>query len=405
MSRFVHLSVFYLASFLEGLCLILFPASSPLFKAAPYGVTDEQYGVVFLPMIILAILVTSGFKPLYRRFGTSRLYYAALVSHGFFLAGLAAAHFFKADPSPAFPLLLLCHPFLGIGFGLLVSVMNLRCVEMFPAKRDAVLSGLHAMLGLGAAVSPLLADAAYRTGFWMQAPAACFLLTAVCGVLALLTGAPLEEKVCLASFSSETGRGERDPLPRGALLFLITLVIYGIVEATIGNWSGLYLTQDKGFSLSTAAGALSIFWFFMTVGRLGATFYSLHRDPRILYRISPWIVALSLAGIILNQEESRVLFLYALAGAGCSYFFPLSISLSTRAFDRWREPLASLTVASLMTGVGTGSSLTGFIRNRGLFSLEEVFTGLLFLSLGVAFLAFKLCSYPMLKLKPGEPRT
>ncbi len=407
MNRITRLGVLYLASFLEGLSLILFPASSTLFKALPYGITDEQYGLIFLPMITLAVAVTVGFKPLYRKWGAVRLFNAGLLSHLLFLAALGSAFAFKENPEWTFPLLAACNLFLGIGFGLLVAVMNLLCVEMFPDRRDSVLTGLHGALGLGAALSPLLVDGFYKAGSWLFSIYACGILALFCALLAFLTGASREDRLCLTDFSS----GQKEPsasaasMPPGAVLFLITLFFYGIVEATLGNWTGIYLTQDKGFSLSTASMALSVFWLFMTVGRVSATFFSLRWDARILYRISPFVIALSLTGILLNKTESSTAVLYILAGSGCSYFFPLSISFSTRAFDRWREPLSSLTVASLMLGVGAGSSLTGFFRSRGILDLHQVFTGLIFCSLIVAALAHKLCALPTLdNRKSGVPR-
>lgn len=398
MNRITRLSVLYLASFLEGLSLILFPASSTLFKALPYGITDEQYGLIFLPMITLAVTVTVGFKPLYRRWGSEGLFNTGLASHLLFLTALGSAFAFKENPEWTFPLLAACNLFLGIGFGLLVAVMNLLCVEMFPDRRDSVLTGLHGALGLGAALSPLLVDGSYKAGNWLFAIYACAALAALCALLAFGSGAAREDRLCLTNFPA----GGKEPsasaasMPPGAFLFLITLFFYGIVEATLGNWTGIYLTQDKGFSMSTAAMALSVFWFFMTAGRVSATFFSLRRDARILYKISPFIIAASLTGILLNKTEAYTALLYILAGAGCSYFFPLSISLSTRAFDRWREPLTSLTVASLMLGVGAGSSLTGFFRSRGILDLHQVFIVLILCSLVVAALALKLCALPSL---------
>lgn len=388
MRRLIHLSVFYFTSMLDGLCLILFPASSPFFKKAPFGISDEQYGAVFLPMIVLAVIVTLLFKKLYRRWGAEKLFFASLLSHAVFIAGLAAAYAVLGINGSAPWILAAAHPFLGLGFGLLVSVMNLRCVEMFPEKRDAVLSGLHAMLGLGAALAPLAAEFFYQGGDWLKAPAICLLMLGLSWFFAAASGAAREEKICPADFSPAASELPRAPLPLRAWMYLGALILYGTVEAALGNWSGLYLTSEKGFGLGTAAGALSVFWLFMTLGRLGATFYSLRHDPRILYRVSPLFIALSVAGIVWNQDESRVLMLYAAVGASCSYFFPLTISLSTRAFERWREPLSSLTVACLMVGVGAGSSLCGWIKSFEPVSLGGIFTGLIFLALSAGALAW-----------------
>ncbi len=382
----IRLSIFYLASFFDGLCILLFPASSMLFKMPPYGMTDGQYGVVFLPMIFSILVVTMTFKRIHRLLGEEKVFFASLASHAFFLGVLSLAWFLGGGSEVTFRLLLVSNFFLGIGFGLLIAVLNLLCVELFPRQRDSVVSGLHALLGLGAALSPLAVDSFSKSGRWLYVPAlyasllAGVTLLSWCGRAARETGASMGRDSSLP----QKGAGK---LPLPAALFLAALFFYGMVEGTLGNWSGIYLTQEKGFSQTTAALSLSVFWFFMTGGRLFASFISLRMDARILYRVSPFLIILSIAGILWNREESRVLPLYVLAGAGCSYFFPLSISLSTRYFDSWRELLSSLTVAGLMLGVGFGNSLTGFLRGRGFLNLEQVFLGLIMSAAVTAFFA------------------
>ncbi len=386
MNKKIRLSIFYLASFFDGLCILLFPASSMLFKKSPYDMTDAQYGVVFLPMIISIVTVTLVFKKIHRALGEEKVFFAALASHALFLGFLGLAWKLCGGSEVTFRLLLTSNFFLGIGFGLLIAVLNLLCVELFPKQRDSVVSGLHALLGLGAALSPLAVDYFSKSGRWLSVPALYASLLAGVMVLAWICRAARETGLSVHDNAAVPQKGGGG-LPLPAVLFLVTLFFYGIVEGTLGNWSGIYLTQDKGFSQTTAALSLSVFWFFMTAGRLFASFMSLRMDARFLYRVSPFLIILSLAGILWNREESRVLPLYVLAGAGCSYFFPLSISLSTRYFDSWRELLSSLTVAGLMLGVGFGNSMAGFLRSRAIFNLEQIFVGLM-LSAGItAFFA------------------
>lgn len=167
----IRLSIFYLASFFDGLCILLFPASSMLFKMPPYGMTDGQYGVVFLPMIFSILVVTMTFKRIHRLLGEEKVFFASLASHAFFLGVLSLAWFLGGGSEVTFRLLLVSNFFLGIGFGLLIAVLNLLCVELFPRQRDSVVSGLHALLGLGAALSPLAVDSFSKSGRWLYVPA------------------------------------------------------------------------------------------------------------------------------------------------------------------------------------------------------------------------------------------
>jgi FHS family glucose/mannose:H+ symporter-like MFS transporter len=374
-SKLVKVTVYYQSAFLQGVCLILVPAASFIFKSpARHGLTDQQYGMLFLPMISGAILATVFFKKILTQLREEKLFYLGFLSNIFYLGILFMAEHASRGREAAFFLLLAANLFLGLGFGLLVSVLNLLVVELFPRKRDSIVTGLHAFLGIGASVAPLLANFFYSRNFWtggllLSLAVVCFF--ALVSFLLRAAQVPVESRP--KGHEKVRNRSYRTHLPGGILLFLLTIFFYGIAESIIGNWSTVYLMEEKAFSVQTVSLALSTFWLFMTLGRLIATLVVIKFDPRYLYRFSPFLVMLSLAAIILTCAESRILFFYVAVGIGCSYFFPFSISLSTQYFDAWRERLSSLAIAALMLGVGIGSSMTGLLYNSGLIHLSHAF--------------------------------
>jgi len=96
-------------------------------------------------------------------------------------------------------------------------------------------------------------------------------------------------------------------------------------------------------------------------------------EPRKLFRVAPFI---ALGGILLLntvRQEAAVFLPYMIIGLGCSYTFPVSVSLTTRYHEAQRELLPSFMLAGLMTGVGAGSSAIGFFSGMGLFTLEQAF--------------------------------
>ena len=76
-------------------------------------------------------------------------------------------------------------------------------------------------------------------------------------------GAPASEK-------ASTGflRG----LPRRFWLYAAVVLHYGIVETLNGNWSGLYLTQQRGVPTQWASLALTAFWAMVTIFPLSISF-------------------------------------------------------------------------------------------------------------------------------------
>jgi fucose permease len=271
----------------------------------------------------------------------------------------------------SFFLLLAANLFLGAGFGLLTSILNVFIVDLYPERRDTFVTGLHSCLGIGAALAPLLVSFFHEKGSWVESAYWSLGVLSLILIAASRIRAPfLGEKV-----GREMASHLKNPSPFswGARLFILTVVFYGIAEAIIGNWSAVYLTREKGFSLHTASFALSFFWTFLTAGRLAATFLTLKIDSRWLYRVSPAIIVASLLMIIAIRSEDRILFSYIAVGLGCSYFFPFSLSLSSRYHDEWRESLPAFVVAGLMAGVCIGSFVIGFLRERMWIDLGQAF--------------------------------
>lgn len=71
----------YAAGLFQGLALVAFPAASSVLQgASDYDLSNSQYGLIFVPQVILAITGSLLLPALSRRFGLKRL----------FLAGIAA---------------------------------------------------------------------------------------------------------------------------------------------------------------------------------------------------------------------------------------------------------------------------------------------------------------------------
>ena len=172
--------------------------------------------------------------------------------------------------------------------------------------------------------------------------------------------------------SSETS-SQRQPFPIGAWVFLVMVFFYALIETTLNYWSSDYIQQEKGLGLKEGLLALSIFWAMVTVGRLGAALLSLKINSWYLYLFSPIIICIGIV-LLVPAEGSFALYTYFLLGLGCSYFFPLSISLSASCFPEHKEKISSLSIASLFLSIGSCNYILGYLKNNSGIGLNEVFT-------------------------------
>lgn len=373
LSRFSRTVIFYTASFFQGFCLIIIPAASVILKSSEFGaLTDRQYGLSFLPMNLSAVLVTLFFNKLLQRFGRQALFNAGLLGLGGYTAAVWGASC-GAENLVTFKWLLCANLCLGIGFGLLISVANLAMVELYPLKRDVLLMGMHGFLGIGAALAPLSVEFFYSMNRWSISHALYLGVWAGLALLVVLTRPADYCKETAEISSCSLDEGSAFNMPRSAWVFLGAIFIYGVAESITGNWATLFLTGQKGFSFQTAARALSAFWVFLTLGRILAAFAALRMDVRILYRLSPLGITVSLFTLLAIRQEALVVPVYAAIGLSCSYFFPLSIGLSTQYHGRFKDTLSSFGIAAIMAGVSIGTTFMGLLQDAGIVEISKTF--------------------------------
>ncbi len=368
-------ALYYLVIFAQALGSIFLPAASYILKSTAHvGLSDTQYGLLYLPMIVSMIATTAFFYRLLERFGKWRLFLSGLGINLVFLALVLSVSLFRLTGERAFVWLLAGNGFLGCGFGLLVSDLNLLVEDLYPSKRDAALSGLHGSLGIGASVAPLGVEFFHRTIHWGTLAAVDLCLLAVIALMvARDRGWVPEAGNNSAAVLHRREKVDWKKLPPAVTGFFVALIFYGIVESLMGNWSPVYLTAEKGFSPSTGATCLALFWFSLTLGRLLASFLTIRCDARIFYRLLPFFILAGLLLLIRTEAERAIGLPYILTGFGCSAFYPLTVSLAVGYHERWRAVISSMSLGTLIFGTGIGSCVTGYLRERGIADLDRIF--------------------------------
>ena len=125
MATRAEVNAVYAAGLIQGITLVTFPAASTIFTSpSEYGLSNTQYGTMFLPQVITAITGSLLGGKLAERFGIKRVFLAGLAAGLASMALLIVSQFFESNQPVAYGLLLAATACLGAGFGLTVPAIN-----------------------------------------------------------------------------------------------------------------------------------------------------------------------------------------------------------------------------------------------------------------------------------------
>ena len=123
----------YTAAVIQGVALVTFPAASVVFtSAADYGLTNQQYGGIFVPQAIMAIISSLLGAGLSRRIGAKHVYLLGLNANLLAMALLVCSRFVMHEEALAYLALLAATASLGAGFGFTVPALNTFAAAFFP---------------------------------------------------------------------------------------------------------------------------------------------------------------------------------------------------------------------------------------------------------------------------------
>ena len=279
-----------------------------------------------------------------------------------------------SSPSIAYDILLLATAALGLGFGTTVMAVNTYAEEFFPERVDSAVLALNALLGAGTALAPLFVIVFVGLGAWWLLP----VLVGIVLVVLLLFSArePLQVAAdSSAPGSATSGEGFMRGLPRRFWLYAAVVLLYGIVETLNGNWSTLYLTQQRGVPIQWASLALTAFWAMVTVGRVLAAVVSSRVPARWIYLGLPMLLVV--AFLVISQVSTAIggLLAFGLAGLACSAFFPLSISFGGEEFPRLTAVISGELIAFYQVGYGIAAFGTGWLLGATHVPLSTIYVG------------------------------
>lgn len=346
----------YVCFLVQGLVLVSFPALGVVLTAG-YGLTPGQYGTLFLPQVACAVAGAIAGGNFAGQVGLKPLLAISLFAQGMSQALLALLPVLPSDW--AYPCLLAGTAALGVGFGFSGAPMNSYPIIFFPARSHTAVVAAHTLVGFGLAIGPVLAATFVARGTWESFPVA---LASICGLLAAAVAlGPLPSG--RAGFSAVSVSAAKRPLASPVFWgFVAIVILYAFAEGTYSSWAVIYLREGRGVSDQAASWALSAFWGALVLGRLVVSALVLRVRPELPWVILPLLMIAAFLLLPLAVDGPSGIGLFALAGIGCSAFLPLSITLASRRFPADVGWVASMLIAALMVGVGTGSFVVGALR-------------------------------------------
>jgi MFS family permease len=358
----------YLIGLFQGLALVAFPAAATILTSTSgYDLSKTQYGLLFIPQVVMAIAASLALPELARRAPLKRVLLAGLVADALAMGLLAGTDPIQSGGG-AYPMLLVATGALGLGFGLTLGSISTYAGAFMPARRDVALTALNVLLGLGTALSPFLIALFTNIGEWWYLP-----LLAAAGLLVLIAVTAAQPMGLPAASAPQPSPhdGSRSPgVPSLFWVFAGALVIYGIAETLFGNW-GTTLLVSKGVAATSANNGLAVFWAAVTVGRLAIALVSGRVRSTSIYMALPWAIAAALLLFPTADSAGAGIAWFALGGLACSGFFPMTVGYGEATFPSIVELAAGWLIAAYQ--VGYGLAAFGASALQHVMSLTTVF--------------------------------
>ena len=346
----------YISGFLVGITLVVFPAAgSILTNPSFHGFTSTQFGSIFIPQIILAIITSLSAPSIAKKIGMKKVMLIGLVALFVSSVLLGATNWFL-EGNLDYWIVMAGTAALGAGFGFTITALNPFAYNLFPGKETSAVTAMHILLGAGTASAALFLNAFVNYGIWYMAP------FAIAGIVLLMILFTLPLSLKLPENNEAENTNEK--IPFKIWLFALAVFLYGACEASLGNWGALFLEKSGGMSASEAALGLSIFWGFVAIGRILFTFDALKFSTNIVYIIAPFIVVFVFFTIPQVEGNTMLMSYMALGGLGMSVLFPLSISSATDQFPKYAAIISGVLVAAIQLGTGFSSNVIGYFNER-----------------------------------------
>ena len=343
-ARLATVLTFALAGMLCGIWVSRTPA-----LAARFGLSDGAVGIAILVWGVGAILAMQGLRGVIARAGSGAVLRVAapLTALSMALIGLA----------PNWPLLLVAVAVFGMTFGLTDVGMNAQGSAVERSYGRPVMNAMHAGWSAGAISGGVLGVLSASAGL-------SFGQTLFSGGLLALPATLAIGRCYVADGPVSAPSGTRR-----ARLPLVVYIVGGLafaafmMEGSIADWSGLYLSRELGAGEAVAAFGYPLFEAAMLAGRLGGDRLRSRVGTRRLMTYAGLGTAAAVAIVVLAPTAGIALAGFILTGLAICTVIPTTISIAgTIAPGRSAGAVAQVGAMGY-GGLVLGPVVIGFLAN------------------------------------------
>ncbi|MFB9836103.1 MFS transporter [Actinoallomurus acaciae] len=305
---------FALAGMLCGVWVSRTPA-----LADRFGLSDGSVGVAILVWGIGAIIAMQGLRGVMARAGSGAVLRVA--------APLTALSMVFVALAPSWPLLLVAVATFGMTFGLTDIGMNAQGSAVERSYGRPVMNAMHAGWCAGAISGGLLGALSASAG--MSFGQTLFGGGLVALPAALLVGRTyIPEHTASESGGTETGRSRRVRLP--LVVYLVGALAFAafMMEGSIADWSGLYLSRELGAGEAVGALGYPLFEAAMLTGRLVGDRLRGRLGTRRLMTYAGLATAATVTVVVLAPVAKVALLGFFLTGLAICTVIPTTISVA-----------------------------------------------------------------------------
>lgn len=265
---------------------------------------------------------------------------------------------------PAYAAALVMAVLLGSSLGLLDVVVNINGIFIERKVHKRLMSGLQAMWSLGNFAGAAFFASLLHLGFYwkiVMIAGAVFIGLCVCFFAPHLHGE-----------RQASGKGTSLVLPKGKIVLIgLVCTIAFLVEGSINDWSGVFMTTEKGIDISQSGLGLTLFTASAFLARLPGDSLTMHFGPRRLLALSLPVAFAGFLGILIISGGPLLFASYILIGVGCANTVPIFYSsLGTQKDMPVADAVAAVSTIGY-AGILLAPAVLGFIGRA--FSLTASF--------------------------------
>ncbi|MBS0628268.1 MAG: MFS transporter [Verrucomicrobia bacterium] len=375
----------YGAAILQGIALVAFPAAGTIFtNPHDFHFSSVEYGSLFIPQTIFAVVFSALSTKFSKKFGSKTTFLTGLLANLLSMSLLAFSAYLMHESSYVHSLLMIATSFLGLGFGLTVPTINTICALLRPEKIDFVILVLNALLGIGTALAPILIAIFVGLGFWFGLPLFVAFFLCVLVFFSLPLSLPQE------NLSKEISKHSLMKSSR-FWIFASFALLYGMVETLNSAWLAIYIKKYQEANISLQSLTLTTFWSMVTLGRIFFAWSGRYIKKELIYQILPLVIVSSFILIteIKPGHPYASLFIFALAGLGCSALLPLTISLGSTQLHT--ASASGSLVSFYLLGYGISAFGVGPLQDFAKLHLQTIYGYGTFVAALLIFLSLILC--------------